>query len=259
MKYGRSPSRHGHDLLDLGQSFKRYFEIVPAMTEELRREAFRIRHEVYCEELGYEPLRADGLETDDYDRQSLHCLIRSVATGAYAGCTRLVLTRSDDPSQLLPFEKVCAGRLDRSVLDPQALPRRSVAEVSRLAVISQYRARRGEATMQAPLSDESFDASSWRPRFPYITVGLYLGTIELAALHGVQTLFVLTEPRLARQFARLGVDVERIGREVDHRGMRVPSMLRVASILNGLNFVVRPLYEVIAQEVRLALQEVVAA
>ena len=259
MKCGKSPLRHGHDLLDLGQSFKRYFEIVPAITEELRREAFRIRHEVYCEELGYEPLRTDGLETDEYDGQSLHCLIRSVATGAYAGCTRLVLTRSDDPSQLLPFEKVCAGSLDRSVLDSEALPRASVAEVSRLAVISQYRARRGEATMQAPLSEESFDASSSRPRFPYITVGLYLGTIELAALHGIQTLFVLTEPRLAKQFARLGVDVERIGREIHHRGTRVPSMLRVASILGGLNFVVRPLYEVIAQGVRLHLREVAAA
>ena len=216
------------DLLDLGESFKRYFEIVPAVTEELRREAFRIRHQVYCEELGYEPLRADGLEVDEYDDQSLHCLIRSVATGAYAGCTRLVLTRSDDPSQLLPFEKICAGSLDRSLVG------------------------------SAPLSEASFDASSSRPRFPYITVGLYLGTIELAALHGIQTLFVLTEPRLAKQFARLGVQVERIGREIEHRGTRVPSMLRVANILQGLNFIVRPLYEVIAQEVRMHLDEVAA-
>jgi len=28
--------------------------------------------------------------------------------------------------------------------------------------------------------------------------------IELAALHGIETLFVLTEPRLAKHFARLG-------------------------------------------------------
>jgi hypothetical protein len=46
--------------------------------------------------------------------------------------------------------------------------------------------------------------STGRPRFPYITVGLYLRTIELAALHEIETLFMLSERRLARHFARLG-------------------------------------------------------
>jgi N-acyl amino acid synthase of PEP-CTERM/exosortase system len=237
------------EMLDLGQSFKRYFEIVPALTDELREQAFRIRHQVYCEELNYEPARADRRETDEYDPQSLHCLIRAVATGVYVGCTRLVLARSDDPSRALPFEKVCAGILDRSAIDPQALPRRTIAEVSRLAVISAYRARSGEMGMQAPINDDSF-GGLLRPRFPYITVGLYLGTIELAALHGIKTLFMLTEPRLAKHFARLGVQVERIGGEVEHRGIRVPSVMRVSNIIDGLNFIVRPLYQVIAQEVR---------
>jgi len=236
-------------VLDLGRSFERYFEIVPALTDELRRRAFRIRHQVYCEELNYEPLRADGLESDEYDCQSLHCLIRSVETKAYVGCTRLVLVRRDDPLHPLPIEKICARVLDRSVIDPQALPRSTIAEVSRLAVIAKYRARRGEKNMLAPLTDDSFGADL-RPRFPYITVGLYLGTIELAALHGIETLFVLTEPRLAKQFARLGVSVTRIGGEVEHRGTRVPSMLRVSSVIAALNFVVRPLYKVIAGEVR---------
>ena len=240
--------------MDLGQSFKRYFEIVPALSEELREQAFRIRHQVYCEELAYEPVRAQGLETDEHDRQSLHCLIRSVTTGVYVGCTRLVLTRSDDPARPLPFEKVCAGSLDRSVIDPQALPRSTIAEVSRLAVIAKYRARSGEIGMAAPLTEASF-GSVLRPRFPYITVGLYLGTLELAALHGVKTIFVLTEPRLARHFARLGVKIERIGAEVEHRGVRMPSMMRVRDIIDGLNFIVRPLYQVIAHEVRQGLRQ----
>jgi N-acyl amino acid synthase of PEP-CTERM/exosortase system len=241
------------EMLDLGQSFKRYFEIVPALTDELREQAFRIRHQVYCEELKYEPSRADGLETDDYDRQSLHCLIRSVVSGDYVGCTRLILARRDDPSRALPFERVCAGTLDRSVIDPQTLQRRTIAEVSRLAVISTYRARSGESGMQAPLTDESFGSSA-RPRFPYIPVGLYLGTMELAALHGIKTLFVLTEPRLAKQFARLGVPFQRIGGEVEHRGIRVPSVMHVSRIVEGLNFLVRPLYQVIAEEVRVGVR-----
>ena len=49
-----------------------------------------------------------------------------------------------------------------------------------------------------------------RPRFPYLTVGLYLGTIALAREHDIKTLFVLTEPKLARHLARLGVVVRQI-------------------------------------------------
>jgi len=237
------------ELLDLGQSFRRYFTIVPALTDELRRQAFRIRHQVYCEELAYERVRADGLETDGYDAQSLHCLIRSLKTGTYVGCARLVLPRRADPLHPLPFERICADTLDRSTVDPRSLPRHSIAEVSRLAVVSAYRARRGERTMLAPLTTESFGTVS-RPRFPYIICGLYLGIIELAALHGIENLFVLTEARLVHQLARLGVTLTQIGTAVEHRGMRVPSVLRVSSIVAGLNFVVRPLYQVIAQQVR---------
>jgi N-acyl amino acid synthase of PEP-CTERM/exosortase system len=237
------------DIHDLGASFKRYFEIVPAFTDELREQAYRIRHKVYCEELGFEPVRASGLEIDAYDAQSLHCLIRSVKINRFVGCTRVVLTRADDRLRPLPFEKLCAGTIDRAIVDPQGLARGRIAEVSRLAVISQFRLRRGEREMCVPINDESF-GTEVQPRFPYIPVGLYLGTLELARLHGVDTLFVLTERRLATHFARLGVEITRIGREIEHRGIRVPSMMRVRSIIDGLNFIMRPLYNAIAKEVQ---------
>jgi N-acyl amino acid synthase of PEP-CTERM/exosortase system len=241
------------DLADLGASFKRYFQIVPALTEELRREAFRIRHQVYCEELNYEPVRANGLETDAYDAQSVHCLIKAVKDGKYIGCTRLVLTDPRNRAKPLPFEKTCAHTLDRSLIDPQKLPRKRIAEVSRLAVVASYRNRREEKNNLVPVNDEAF-GDEQRPRFPYIAVGLYLGTIELAALHGVEHLFVLTQTRLAKHFERLGVEIRRIGGVVEHRGTRVPSVMSVSGIVAGLNFIVRPLYAEIAKEVREGLK-----
>src|SRR6185295_2556773 len=84
------------DLLNLGQSFKKSFEVVPAVSAALRDEAFRIRHQVYCEELGFEPSRPDGREADEYDAQSLHCLIRSRRSDEFVGCTRLILCRRSD-------------------------------------------------------------------------------------------------------------------------------------------------------------------
>jgi N-acyl amino acid synthase of PEP-CTERM/exosortase system len=235
-------------MLNLGDAFKKYFEVVPAMTSELKDHVFRIRHNVYCEELKFEPVRPDGRETDAYDEHSLHCLLRSVNTGEFVGCTRLIRTRPEDPYYPLPFERTCSETLDRSIIDPQNLPRHKIGEVSRLAVLSTYRRRKGEQGSVTGLSDESFGDAA-RPRFPYIPVGLYLGIIELSLQHGIDTIFVLTEPRLASQFARLGVKVERIGGAVTHRGERIPSMMNCRSIVDGLNFLTRPLYKVIASEV----------
>lgn len=237
------------DLLSLAHGFKKRFQIVPALSAELRDEAFRIRHQVYCEELKFEPPRPDGREVDEYDAQSLHCLIRSREAGEFIGCTRLILCRRSDPHYPLPFERTCAQTLDRSILDPQALPRNRIAEVSRLAVIRRYRRRRGEDAAPAPLTDQSFDFGR-QPRFPYILVGLYLATTELAALHGIDTMFVLSEPKLAHHFARLGVRITPLGAPVAHRGMRIPSALEVRGILEGLNFIMRPLHKVIAQDIR---------
>ncbi len=95
------------ELLKLGDSFKRYFELVPALFEDLRDAAFNVRHQVYCEDLGYESVRPDAKESDEYDAHSLHCLLRSVGDGEYVGCTRLVLARPSDPHYPLPFERAC--------------------------------------------------------------------------------------------------------------------------------------------------------
>lgn len=242
------------DIKNLGASFQRYFTVVPALTPELREHAFRIRHSVYCEDLKFEPARPDCREIDQYDAHSLHCLVRSVKSGEYVGCTRLVMCPPGALREPLPFERTCSAALDRSIVDPQALPRHRIAEVSRLAVVGGFRLRRGEHSSPLPLDDRSF-GDSLQPRFPYIPVALYLATTELAARRGIETMFVLTEPRLARHFARLGVHVQQIGAPVEHRGTRIPSMLKVKEILAGLNFIMRPLYEVIAEEVRRGVEE----
>jgi len=92
------------------------------------------------------------------------------------------------------------------------------------------------------------------PRFPYLQVGLYLGAIALAKRLGIETLFVLTEPRLANHFARLGVKIRQIGGPVEHRGERVPSMMSVTAIEANLPRPVRPLYEMISDTIRTGVE-----
>ena len=235
-------------LLSPAPGFRKYFTAVPAVTDELRRAAYRIRHEVYCRELGYEPLRPDELETDEYDTHAVHCLLRNNANGQFVGCIRLVLARPADPSHPFPFERICAATFDRSVVDPARLPRATIAEVSRLAVISSYRRRRGERTLPVGVTKADFGTRK-RPRFPYIPVGLYLGMIALARRHRVETLFMLSEARLAKHLHRLGIKLHSIGPPVEHRGMRSPSMMSVSEIVAGLSPFVRPMFELISRQV----------
>lgn len=241
------------DLTDLGAGFSQYFQLLPALDDAARREVFRIRHEVYCRDLGFEPVREDGMETDDYDRHSLHCLMRTVGNDQVpVGCVRLVLPRPDDPAHPFPFEKTCAKTLDRSLFDPAGVARERMTEVSRLAVLSQFRRRKGEDAQPMSLPDDAF-GSSGQPRFPFIPVGLYLGSIALALHHNIDHLFMLTEPRLAMHFTKLGFVIDRIGGPVEHRGTRIPSLLRGPETVASLRPALRSMYSVIDASIKRAL------
>ena len=129
-----------------------------------------------------------------------------------------------------------------------ALDRSRIAEISRLAVVGSYRRRQGEQDKPISISEEDFGTEK-RPRQPYLALAVYLGLIAIARHYGITTLFVLTEPRLAMNFVRLGVRIEKIGDGVEHRGTRIPSRMSVDEVIGGMNFLVRALFEVISREV----------
>ena len=59
--------------LNLGDGYKQYFEIAPALDPARINDVFFIRHDVYARELGFETVREDQRETDQYDYRSQHC------------------------------------------------------------------------------------------------------------------------------------------------------------------------------------------
>ena len=230
---------------DLGASFSQMFELIPALDDAALEQVYRIRHDVYCRDLGWEPAREDGLETDEFDRYSLHCLLRRRDTGEPVGCTRLILTRPEAPDDPLPFEQSCSEVLDRSIADPAKMPRHTIGEVSRLAVMSTFRKRRGEDSTAASMTDDDFGGAGPQARFPFVPVSLYLGAAAIARRFDIEHVFVLTEPRLASHFARIGFDIQTVGGPIEHRGLRVPSLLRSSKVIGGLRPLIRPMYDVI--------------
>ena len=237
------------DDFNLGSGFSRYFRIDTALDDSLLDEVFRLRHEVYCEDLMFEPVRPNRREKDAFDAHSVHCVLRRVAPPHESvGCTRIVLADPADLDKPLPFELTCATVLDRSIIDPARLPRERIAEISRLAVGNRYRRRKGEERLQIGLGSDDFVEGD-QPRFPFIPASLLLGAVALAERSGIETVFVLTEPRLAMHFARLGVEVRQIGAPISHRGIRIPSVMRVDEIIRNMRRILRPLWHVVREEI----------
>ena len=74
----------------ISKHFSTFLTPVVANTGELKEEVYKIRHNVYCEELGFEPLRPDQMEMDEFDAFAQYCLIKHIGSDAFAGTVRLV-------------------------------------------------------------------------------------------------------------------------------------------------------------------------
>ncbi len=206
-----------------------------ARDEGERDAVFALRHDVYCEELGFEPTRPDGRESDDFDARSLHAYVRHAASGAMAGTVRLVTTSNDD--ERLPMEVHCGEALAQAVLRPSQFPRDSVCEISRLAVPAPFRRRatdRFAGAASGAIDPGRYSASELRC-FPWIAIALYFSAAALSRQSGRRHVFVMVEPRLARAMGFVGIDFRQIGPAIEFHGQRAPYYIDRERLAEGLS------------------------
>lgn len=236
----------------LASRFANSFSVIPANTTQLREKVYQLRHQVYCEELGYEPRRVSGLEHDDFDARSIHCLLFHKASQTYAGCVRLVLP-DDDVDEQLPFEGSCSQSLDWD-FDPQGqTPRARYGEISRLAITANFRRRRGEAALgNGDNPDMDGTASDERRLFPSVALGLYVAITAMGLNKGLDGVFAMMEPRLARQLRRFGIVFTQVGAQVEHRGVRAPFFIHRDGLFDNLKADCRVLLDNIQDQLQFA-------
>lgn len=230
---------------NLGHGFRKYFTVEQAHDPASLDMVFRIRHEVFSEDLGLAPHRGDRRLSDAFDDASLHCLIRDSAPPCEViGCARLILAERLAADTLLPFESAT-----RTISEPVLPDRRRVGEISMLAIRASHRRRHGEALAPISLQSEDF-ATREQPRFPFIPIGLFLGILSLAADVGLETLVMLSSPRLASHFVRLGIRM----REPDgaHAAGKdeIPVIIDVAPNLAEMPLLLQPIWESVRQDIR---------
>lgn len=230
----------------LSDHFNRHFTAELVREQAQRQEVFRLRHDVYCEELGYEPLRDDAMEQDDCDAISMFALVRHRSTGRAAGCVRLIRHPPQQPDWRFPFERACGSGLHEGYIDAGVLRERAT-EVSRLAVHQDFRRRRGEH--HTPEGGGSTTSDHDR-QYPLIAMGLFLSASALTLEHDIRQSFVMMEPRLARLLGSCGLRFAQVGALVQYHGLRGPFRINQAEVQQNLRPEALALLRQLRQELR---------
>ncbi|MDJ0632247.1 MAG: PEP-CTERM/exosortase system-associated acyltransferase [Xenococcaceae cyanobacterium MO_188.B29] len=235
---------------NITEHFFSYFDLYIADTPKLKEEVYKIRYQVYCDELNYEPKEnfPEGMETDIYDSRSIHCLLKHKPSGLYAGCVRLVLADLEKPKALFPLEKVCQHSVDFS-----RKSRLHYSEVSRLAVISQFRKRKGEQNSATGLilPEQDLNPSIQEKRkFPVIALSLYLACTSILITLNLDDTFTMMEARLSRHMRIFGIPSQLVGDFIEYHGRRGPFLMSPTSVLDNINEDIRDLFENIHSQLK---------
>jgi N-acyl amino acid synthase of PEP-CTERM/exosortase system len=209
-------------------AFDFYFKMIPANTDELRQEVYKLRYQVYCIEHHFLEPNAEGFEYDEYDAQSCHYLIQHKETKRYMATTRLILPSSKNPEKLFPVE--IHSKIDNFEL-LKTVPRANLAELSRFCVSKEFRRRAGERDL---IITNDVDSSRGKNSSASITLALFACAIKMSFEHDIQCWIASIEPALKRVVEPLGIYVVEIGSLGDYHGMRFPCAIRIDNLLTSV-------------------------
>lgn len=218
----------------ISKHFSDYLSPVIAYSSEEKQTVFNIRHQVYCQELGFEPVRSNQQELDEFDDFSTHAMIQHLPTKNFAGTVRVVAPLKD--SQQLPIEKYCLHSITDNKLKPSNFPRENICEISRLAVPERFRRRKtdqfdGAAT--GAFNTDTYSEAELRC-FPFIAIGLYMSAASIVITKEIPHTYVMMEPRLARSMSFLGIKFHKIGPTVEYHGQRAPYYINPSLLMESL-------------------------
>lgn len=209
----------------ISSHFSDYLRPLFSESEEHKSHSYKIRHQVYCEELKLEPQTDSRMETDNFDEHAYHCLIQHIKSDAFAGTVRIITSRDED--QKLPIEIYCTEAITKPELYPSRFARSQICEISRLAVPSEFRRRKSDnfdGAAVGAINKETYSETELRC-FPFIAVGLYLAATSVMVNKGIEHCYVMVEPRLARSMRFVGLPFIQIGPVVNYHGKRAPFYL----------------------------------
>ena len=220
---------------DIVDHFDQYFEMVPAISDELKNEVYKLRYQVYCIENNFESPDQfpDEMEFDDFDQHSVHYLIRHHRSGDYAATVRLILPDANNPKKLFPLEEYC--KID-NVAVMQTINRKHLGEISRLCVSKAFKKRKNEANTLAAIGsgEQDFFSLDEKRTFPLISLALMACCIKGSYENDIRYTYGTMEPPWFRFISALGIDFRKIGPLSEYHGKRWPTLINGTEMLDCL-------------------------
>jgi N-acyl-L-homoserine lactone synthetase len=183
----------------------RDFDVTIADTPAALEAAYRLRHQVYCVERGYEPGQGT-IETDRFDPRAGHVLLTQRSTGRVVGTVRVVAPALDGLTADLPMQRLCASDAFRP------LPRASTGEISRFSISKDLRDAACAGSMP-------------------LRLGLLQGVLRVSVDMGLTHWCAIMEHRLLRLLRVSAIHFQPLGPAIEHRGLRQPSWAGIDALL----------------------------
>ncbi|QOR40058.1 PEP-CTERM/exosortase system-associated acyltransferase [Billgrantia diversa] len=230
---------------DRVREFVEQYRFIIAHSRENRYRAYALRHKVFREELQY-TLGDDvdaPFEKDGHDKHSILCLLHHAGSERDAGCLRVVLPIDNDGQpRSLPLEESCAHGLTDPQLHPDRFERRSLCEVSRLAVHPDFRRTRECALGLREQDLQLLEENRLPPPSPLVTLSLFLAATAIVGLSGRRHVFSMMEPRFARLLKISGLKFRQVGDVIDYCGPRAAYYIDQHQAERDLQSSLQPLY-----------------
>ena len=201
------------------EEYLKTFSVRLVDTEELQREARRLRYQVYSVENDFEPRNDEEQESDAYDARAPHALLFHKALDEPLGTVRLVLPDAKRVVGSLPIHGVCPPELFADA----DLPIERTGEISRFA-LSKVRFQRLLHRM-TPGSPGHHDDS--RRALSFACLGLITAVRQIASANGITHVAAIMKPALLRRLQLLGLSFDHVHSPVNHHGWRVPCFTRI--------------------------------
>lgn len=191
------------------------FKKVTPDEKNLIEQIYRLRFQVYCHECGFitEDAYPDGIETDQYDPQSVHFAAIN-SSGQVIGTMRMILPGT----HALPIQRHCPG----VTIEPETLPGTGYTEISRLVISKQLRRRRDDGMYYEPQIEDKVVQDAAKNEFlrraKPMAFGLYREMYHESKRLGISRWYALMEKSLWLLLRIHGFRFDPIGEEVDVYG-----------------------------------------
>ncbi|WP_404360186.1 PEP-CTERM/exosortase system-associated acyltransferase [Methylotuvimicrobium sp. KM1] len=211
--------------------FDDYFDVYLADNDESKQIHYNIRYQVYCEEMGFEKTSNGAqLEMDEWDKYSVHLIVKNKLTGHFVGAMRLILPELG----YLPLEKHC--RLSNGVIKSDL--HRSV-EISRLCVIKEIRRRSSDGepptglTEKHGANDDVDYLCNQRRLSRSVIWGMFRAASLYCAENRIHNWYFLTTKMLYRLITKENFKMDQIGDSCELNGQRFPYRIHMNEILQN--------------------------